>query len=286
MTSRDDQTPVSPADEQALVPVDNEALVPVDDAPGEAAEAGEWLVAPGTEVVDAQGTLVGKVDDIRDGHLVVRKGRFFVADYYIPFAAIGSHDDTTIYLAVVADEQAARIWHQRPSERGQGEGADPRYGEADAETRMEHMTDRDGNVRIPVLQEELVASRRPVVRGKVRIETQISEHEQTLEVPVTEERVRIQRRVIDRDATGAEIVVDGGTFEVPFYGEDIDVEKRIRVIEEIIITREAVETVRRVRGTVRREDVEVDDSNVPLAVEAPQTAELPELLEGGRPEDV
>lgn len=227
-----------------------------------ATEGEEWVVEPGTDVVDSQGHHVGRVDDIQDGYLVVRKGRFFASDYYIPFGAIASHDDTTIYLNVAADDEATRIWHQRPSatmhdERSAGPNA------MDTEERLEFLTDREGNVRVPVIREELAATRRPVVRGSVRIETTVTDHEETLEVPVTEERVRIQRRLFQKDGTGSDITVDGGTFEIPFYGEDVDLEKRVRVIEEIVITREAVETVRRVRGTVRHEDVHVDEAGVP-----------------------
>ncbi len=225
--------------------------------------AQEWVVEPGTDVVDSLGHHVGRVDDIRDGHLVVRKGRFFATDYYIPFGAIGSHDETTIYLNVVADDAAARIWHQRPAVRGGAGAAAADPSAMDTEERLEYLTDVEGNVRVPIIREELAATRRPVVRGRVRIETQVSEHEETLEVPVTEERVRIQRRSFDKDGNGSDITVDGGTFEVPFYGEDVDVERRVRVIEEIIITREAVETVRRVRGTVRTETAEVFEDDVP-----------------------
>jgi uncharacterized protein (TIGR02271 family) len=299
MTTPADQDPTAARDARVAGDTEDAALVPAEGdrdlavAPGAdvsaadaapAAGADEWLVRPGTEVVDAAGTLVGRVDDIRDGYLVVRKGRFFVADYHIPFGAIGSHDDETIYLAVVADERAARVWHQRPSERGEGAAAaDERYAAVDAETRMALLTDRDGNVRVPVLQEELVATRRPVVRGTVRIQTDVTEEDRTLEVPVTEERVRITRRRAGQDATGAEVMLDGGTFEVPFYGEDVDVERRVRVIEEIVITREAVETVRRVRGIVRREDVIVDDTGVPHADASPaalRPAETAALADG------
>ncbi|HEV2529477.1 MAG TPA: DUF2382 domain-containing protein [Thermomicrobiales bacterium] len=256
--------PVDEGEERGLVPLEGERGVAAETQDPAPRMPTEWVIQPGTEVVDANGTFVGRVDDVSEGHLVVRKGRFFVADYYIPVSAVGSYDDTTIYLAVVADEQAAKIWHQRPSERGEGQAAgDEGFAELDAETRMAHLTDRDGNVRIPVLQEDLVASRRPVVRGKVRIETTLSEETRTLQVPVTEERVRVQRRTFGQDASGADITIDGGTFEVPFYGEDVDLERTVRVIEEIIITREAIETIRTVRGTVRREDVTVDDADVP-----------------------
>lgn len=235
--------------------------------------AQEWVVEPGTDVVDSQGSHVGRIDDIRDGYLVVRKGRFFAADYYIPFGAIASHDETTVYLNVVADDAAGRLWHQRPAPRARDEAGAAEPSAMDTEERLEFLTDAEGNVRVPIIREELSATRRPVVRGQVRIETQIAEHEETLEVPVTEERVRIQRRSFEKDADGADITVDGGTFEVPFYGEDVDVERRVRVIEEIIIIREAVETVRRVHGTVRTETADVLESGIPEENLAPEHRE-------------
>ena len=228
---------------------------------------GDWIVQPGTEVVDNKDRPVGKVDDIHDGYLVVRKGRFFSTDYYIPFDAIASHDETTIYLGVVADDAAAEVW-QRPLPRASDTSNTSGPSAMDTEERLEHLTDQEGNVRIPIMREELAPSRRPVVRGTVRIETRLTEHEESREVPVTEERVRIQRRRFGQDAGGGDIVLEDGTFEIPFYGEDVDVQKRVRVVEEIIITREAVETVRRVRGTVRHEEAIVDDSGVPDANDA------------------
>ena len=223
----------------------------------------QWIVDPGTDVVDSEGRHVGRVDDIRDGYLIVRKGRFFGAGYFIPFGAIASHDATTIYLGVAADDEATRLWHQQPAATQREGVAGSGPNAMDDEERLEYLTDREGNVRVPVIREELAATTRPVVRGSVRVETLITEHEETLEVPVTEERVRIERRRFDRDATGADVVVDGDTFEVPFYGQEADFEQRVRVIEEIIIIREAVETVRRVHGTVRREDVRFDEADVP-----------------------
>lgn len=223
----------------------------------------EWVVNPGTDVVDADGLHVGRVDDIRDGYLVVRKGRFFAGDYYIPFTAIASHDEATIYLNVVADDRATQIWQRQPGTTPRDETAGAQSSVVETEERLDFLTGRDGNVRVPVIREELAATTRPVVRGAVRVETRVTEQEETLEVPVTEERIRIQRRRFDKDATASEITVDDGTFEIPFYGQDVDVEKHVRVIEEIIITREAVETVRRVSGTVRHEDVQFDESGVP-----------------------
>lgn len=225
-----------------------------------------WQVQPGTDVVDLNGAQVGKVYDLRDGYITVRRGRFFVSDSYIPFAAIASHDDRTIYLDVVADEQALEIWHQRPVVSLDASNQRSAQNMAlDMETQLDLLTDKDGNVHIPVTQEELKATVRPVTRGVVRIETQVFGSEHTLAAPGSMERVRVERRVHGHDAAGQPIVLKDGTFEVPFHGQEVDSEKEVRVIEEIIITREAVESVRRVRGTVQRSDVEVHETTPDIA---------------------
>jgi uncharacterized protein (TIGR02271 family) len=87
------------------------------------------------------------------------------------------------------------------------------------------------------MEEELTATVREQEAGAVRIEKDVIEEERTLEVPVIEERVRIERRIVDRPATAA----DAGTFEetvidVPLRTETVDVQKQARVDEEIVVS--------------------------------------------------
>ncbi len=225
--------------------------------------ADEWRIQTGTDVIDTTGTHVGKVDDIRGSYLVLRRGRFFVSDSYIPFAAIGSHDDHAIYLNVVADDEAMEIWHQQPAsllERHETTSAE--NVTLDAEAQLEQLTDQEGNVRLPIRRENLVARPRPVTRGIVRIETHLFADGSTEEAPGNANQMRLQRRVLSTTASGQEIVLDGGTFEIPFFGQDIDVERQVRVTEEIVVSRDAVETVRRVHGTVRTSDVAIDEDGM------------------------
>lgn len=225
--------------------------------------ADAWRVRAGTDVVDMAGTLVGRVDNIRGGYLVLRRGRFFVSDSYVPFAAIGSHDDQTIHLNVIADDEALEIWHRQPAsllERRESTSAE--NVTLDAEAQLEQLTDQEGNVRLPLRTENLIARPRPVARGVVRIETHLFADGSREEAPGSADQMRLQRRVLSTTASGQEIVLDGGTFEIPFFGEDIDVERQVRVTEEIVVSRDAVETVRRVHGTVRTSDVSVDQDGM------------------------
>jgi uncharacterized protein (TIGR02271 family) len=113
-------------------------------------------------------------------------------------------------------------------------------------------------ISVPVREESLSATTTARELGEVRIEKDVVAEERTLSVPVTEERVRVERRVVDRPATEA----DAGAFrdeviEVPVYGEDVQLQKSVRVAEEVEIGKEAVTREQQVTGTVRREEVRV-----------------------------
>jgi uncharacterized protein (TIGR02271 family) len=260
----------------------------------------QWQIPEGTDVVGADGDKVGKVVAAQDSYIVVEKGFFFPTDYYIPTSAIANFDGDKVYLTVTKDEALNHDWDQMPVESSADATAIGRYegdrlagitptgvgGEIDmgatdaslrdgatysagrstggvdrgADSTRTEARDEDA-VRIPVHEEELTATTRPVERGKVRINKNVVSEERTLDVPVTEERVTVRRRTVDRDAPSDEAVLAEDTIEIPIRGEEVDVQKRNRVVEEIAIGKEAVQRTERVADTVRREDVRVDDSS-------------------------
>ncbi|HEV2528263.1 MAG TPA: DUF2382 domain-containing protein [Thermomicrobiales bacterium] len=246
----------------------------------------DWIVEPGTDVYGSDGEKVGSVDTIEGEYLVIRKGFFFPKDHYIPFTAIAGHTSDRIDLNVTADAAKSEEWSGTTG-TATGESAAytgsqtlgatdldadtfataPRGGEVVArdEAPIEHVNrgasheHLEDTIAVPVVEEELAARTRGVERGQVHVETSVTERQETLEVPVTEERVRVERVHVNRDATSADLSRDGATIDVPVYGEEVDVEKRARVVEEVQISKEAVQETRTVSDTVRREDVEVVD---------------------------
>ena len=117
------------------------------------------------------------------------------------------------------------------------------------------------NIVVPVHEEELVATKREREAGEVTIRKDIVEEQRTVEVPITEEQVRVTRRAVDRDAS-RDAAFQGGTIEVPLTTEEVQLQKQVRVSEEIEIDREAVQTTAKVTGTVRKESVDVDEREV------------------------
>lgn len=113
---------------------------------------------------------------------------------------------------------------------------------------------------IPVFEEELTATTRQREVGEVQVSKDVIAEEQVLQVPVTEERVHVQRRAVQGDATPDANAFQEGTFEVPIRGEEVELQKRTRVAEEVEVAKEAVQRTEQVSGTVRREEVVVEET--------------------------
>jgi len=119
-------------------------------------------------------------------------------------------------------------------------------------------------VRVPVYQEELTATTRERELGAVRIEKDVITEEQAIDVPLTEERVRVTRRTVDRPATEADTFQEG-VIEVPVRGQEIDVQKQVRVAEEVEIAKERVQRTEHVSDSIRKEEVRIKDETLNVA---------------------
>jgi uncharacterized protein (TIGR02271 family) len=235
-------------------------------------------VSVGDEVYGSDGDKVGNVAEVQSSYIVVEKGLFFPTDYYIPLSAIGSASGGQVALNVAKDAALNSGWDTVPDVVPTGmtdsgtvfTDGDVRtterdlvdVGLTDRLTGTAQVADSD-EIRIPVMEEELTATVREQQAGAVRIEKDVITEERTLEVPVTEERIRVERRIVDRAVTGA----DAGAFEetvieVPLRSETVDVHKEVRVTGEVVVSKEAVQRTETVTDTVRREEVYVDEDAV------------------------
>jgi len=260
----------------------------------------QWVPQVGQDVIGADGEKVGEIDGVEREYFIVRKGFFFPQDHYIPMTAVSSYDDDKVYLNVTKDEALEQDWTNPPAAgygvtgtgttvagddldaadtyRGADVDAanttlgtqydetltttDAGYAEGDRLAGVDtDVTERD-SLRVPVHEEELTATTRPVERGEVRVSKDVVEEAQQLDVPVTEEHARVTRRTVDRDVTADDTAFQEGTIEVPLRGEEVDVDKRARVVEEVDIEKQAEQSTRRVGDTVRREEVHVEGDDV------------------------
>jgi uncharacterized protein (TIGR02271 family) len=123
-------------------------------------------------------------------------------------------------------------------------------------------TDRGDEV-IPVAEEELHVGKREVGRGRVRIRSHVVERPVEEQVTLREERVAVERRPVDGTMrTGS--VNDGDLFrertvEMEERSEEAVVSKEARVVEEVVVRKEADQRTETISDTVRKTEVEVDD---------------------------
>lgn len=217
----------------------------------------------GADVYGADGEKVGSIAAVYPGYIVVEKGIFFPTDYYIPTSAIASYDAGQVYLNVAKDAALQSGWDAQPADLETAAYADTAaaYGSDSLGTDVSRTEGEE--IHVPVMEEELTATVRKQDAGAVRIEKDVVTEERVLEVPVTEERVRVERRVVDRPVSAADSEAFTDTvIEVPVESEVVDVQKQARVAEELVISKEAIERSERVSDTVRKEEVYVDESTV------------------------
>jgi len=126
----------------------------------------------------------------------------------------------------------------------------------------QRMTHKEGEVRVPVVEEELKVGKREVAGGTsgggVRVQTHVSEKPIEQQVQLHEEHVNVQRRPTNRPASSADLSAQKGeTFEMREHREEPVVQKTARVVEEVVVSKEERDRTETVRDTVRRKDVEV-----------------------------
>src|SRR5215204_5199244 len=254
------------------------------------------MLQNGMDVYGADDEKLGSIHEVRDNYFVVEKGFFFPKDYYIPMSAVqGIDQDSRVHLNVTKDVALNQDWDVEPLAEG-AIGDFPvtdqaRVWSAGSETEavgavvgaqgMAEMPGQSSEVidpdyiaasdkpasgaeatRVPVYEEEITPVKRAVDRGAVRIEKELVTEERTVTVPVTEERVRVTRvDSNDPGAVGAD-AFEEGVIEVPVRGQEVGVETTARKAGEVIVEKEAETRTERVGGTVRREEVRVDDQTV------------------------
>jgi uncharacterized protein (TIGR02271 family) len=114
---------------------------------------------------------------------------------------------------------------------------------------------------IPVAEEELHVGKREVNRGRVRLHSRVIERPVQEQVTLREERVDVERRPVS-GTTQAGALGDPfqeRTIEVEERGEEAVVSKEARVVEEVVVRKEADQRTETISDTVRKTEVDVED---------------------------
>jgi len=112
---------------------------------------------------------------------------------------------------------------------------------------------------IPVIEEELEVGKRVVETGGIRVNSRIIERPVEEHLRLREEHVFVERQPVNRKATAADLEnFKEGTIETTESAEVPVVGKQARVVEEVKIKKEVKERDETIRGSVRRQDVNVE----------------------------
>jgi uncharacterized protein (TIGR02271 family) len=117
-----------------------------------------------------------------------------------------------------------------------------------------------GEQVIPVVEEQVRVGKRDVERGRVRVRSYVVETPVSEQISLREEHVEVQRRAVDRPLTDVDAAFREQTIEATATSEEAVVAKEARVVEEVTISKDAAEHIETVHDTVRRTEVEIDDT--------------------------
>jgi uncharacterized protein (TIGR02271 family) len=126
-----------------------------------------------------------------------------------------------------------------------------------------NLQEREGSVRVPVMEERLDVEKRAVQAGEVGIRKEVTEERVNVPVELTREEVRVERvDVQDRPVNPGDMdtAFKEGTIRVPVRAEQAFVEKEAVVTGEVVINKERVSERQTVSDTVRKEHVDVDEN--------------------------
>ena len=187
----------------------------------------------------------------RGGHLLTAR----VEDQYAEEVIVVLENADAIDLDRRADEWRSEGWSAGTQTASAGMTANSESSRTGTEQTGSEET-------IPVVQERLRVGKREVNRGGVRVRSYVVEEPIEEQVTLREERVDVERRPVDQrlQSGAADDLLQDRTIEMTESAEEAVVSKDAEVTEEVVVRKFAGERTEGVSDTVRRTEVEVDDT--------------------------
>lgn len=139
--------------------------------------------------------------------------------------------------------------------------ASKKVEETVAKTQLSETFDGVERTVIPVIHEEAVFDKKVVETGKVRISKRIREFEETIDEPLFREEVVVERVPVNQFVEARPGVrQEGDVMIIPVVEEQVFVQKRLVLVEELRVRKQVVETHQPQRITLLKEEVDVTRS--------------------------
>ena len=204
----------------------------------------DWSDVIKKEARGTDDTDLGEVQEVGQHYVMTQKGIVNKEKFYVPKYMVEGYDGDTLWFNVTEEQF-----------RGFMRDAPPEYDEY-ARYRTQDMA-TDIETRIPVIEERLDVSKRvstteATIVKEPRIETR------TVEVPVTHEELRVDRRATTEARESDKPVQTRTEVKVPLTHEEVEVTKKPYVKEEVVVTKEPVTETETITDTVTSERVDVE----------------------------
>src|SRR5678816_1831852 len=215
-------------------------------------------VRNGMFVMGTQGERIGKVIRCDSDTFVVEKGVFFPKDYELRYDHITDISGGTVRYALTDFLRGRELETAKPGATA-ASGATATAATATAQ-RGDRRSDRD-EIRIPLMREEIGIEKVARESGHVRIHKTVHTEEKHFSVPVTREEVIIEHVAVGRDGSmSADGAFQEDTVDVPLYEEEVRISKRPILEEEVVIRTVAQSVEREGSAMLRHEEAEVEDT--------------------------
>jgi uncharacterized protein (TIGR02271 family) len=228
-------------------------------------------------VSSTNGERLGNVVRVGSDTFVVEKGVFFPKDYELRYDHIISLDDEQIdYSLSDADSRSGSPAENARADTattggaaaaamapGTSVSASPASMPPARKTAPPSVgTSRKGDVRIPLMEEEIGIEKISREAGHVRIHKVVKTEEKHFRVPVTREDVVIERVSPSEGdpRPSPELAFKEQTLDLPLHEEDVQVTKRTRVREQIVIHPILQAAEKEAFASLRHEEAEIEDT--------------------------
>jgi uncharacterized protein (TIGR02271 family) len=135
----------------------------------------------------------------------------------------------------------------------------PKVWRVDVSIEAYLMTDTEEVAAIPLVEERLEVGRRQVESGRVRVRVAVDQREEVVPAELVHDRIEVRR--VPRNVAVSELPgvrLEGDTTIIPVVEEQLVVEKRLVLVEEIHVVRRTETAVQQVPVTLRSERAEIE----------------------------
>jgi len=248
-----------------------------------------------------KGDKLGKIIRLDEDGFIVEKGTFFPKDYQLYHEYVAEVRGNEVIYALedarlgrrefTESERGAGAQHEnnvQPLRTGGTKEASPgaasgvaaavkaklgeakekveaRAGRSPKEPQADRLLEHEGEMRIPLMDEEIAVEKVARQAGHVRIHKEVRLEERHVTIPVRREEVVIERLPAS-ESTVAPLETEAfkeQTIDLLLSEEELRITKHAVVREEVRVRRVSHEEQREAAATLRHEEVEIDDTTQP-----------------------